>query len=132
MSSITIASITMVAITASTIGLLAFVCAKRQAAAIFLVSVVALWCGVSSALGYHSSATSLIPDRIPLWRHVLATFIGFAPLAVLPAAFTIAPVLGRVALRHIPLLATGGAVVALPMLFMTALASSCYIAFDCP
>ncbi len=117
---------------ALTIGALAHVCAKRRATWPFLMSVVSLWVVAGWVLGHDSSGSSLMPNRIPEWRHILASFIGISPLALLPAAFAIVSVYGAVERRHIPVLVTVGSVLAFPIVFMTTLASSCYIAFDCP
>ena len=125
-------SIVLIALAAIAIGALAFLGARRQSVALFLVPVVLLWVGISISLGYYSSVASLVPGRIPAWRHVVATFLGIAPLVVIPAALTIAPVLGRMEARRIPLLAITGAVMALPITFMSAIASTCYVALDCP
>jgi hypothetical protein len=132
MSDTVITSVAVVALSALAIGTLALLSARRRSVPAFLLSVGLLWGSVGVALGYYSSVSSLTPDRIPLWRHVASTFLGLAPLVLLPTALTIAPVAGRMGRRSIPLLAVVGVVVALPITFMTALASTCYIAFDCP
>lgn len=125
-------SIVLIALFAIAIGAIAFIGTIRRSVSIFLVLVVLLWGGISLSLGYYSSVTSLVPSRIPAWRHVAAIFLGIAPLILIPAALTIAPVLGRMEPRRIPLLAVTGAVMALPITFMSAIASTCYVAFDCP
>lgn len=93
--------------------------------------VVALWVAVALAFGFYSDYDSLIPGRIPIWRHILYTFVGLAPMAILPATLATVSVVGRAPMRHIPSLAIGGAIVGLPITFVTAVVSACYIAFYC-
>jgi hypothetical protein len=125
-------SIALVCISTLVIGTLAYVCATRRSVVIFVVSVVLAWAIAACAIGYYSQITSLTPDRIPGWRRYIDSLLSIAPLVLLPAAFAVAAVLGKVRMHRIPLLTFAGAALALPFTFMTALASSCYVALDCP
>jgi len=116
---------------ASAVSVLAYVCAKRRAAKLFLVLVAVFWGGAAWVLGHYSSVTSLTPNRISEWRHILGVLLATAPLVVVPAALTLAPVINGATVRRIMVLATAGAVVALPLAFFAGIASSCYIAHDC-
>ena len=116
---------------ASVIGSIAYVCAKRQLAAPFAGSVILAWAIAAWAIGYYTQVMSLMPERIPEWRRIVDSFLSIAPLVVVPAAFALAAVVGKVAVGRIPLLATAGAVLSLPLTFAAAVASSCYIALDC-
>ena len=116
---------------ASAVSVLAYVCAKRRAAKLFLVLVAVFWGGAAWVLGHYSSVTSLTPNRISEWRYIVGTLVAIAPLVVVPAAFTLVPVISGATVRRILLLAAAGAVVGVPLAFFAAIASSCYIAHDC-
>jgi hypothetical protein len=110
---------------------LAYFCAKRRAVKSFLVLVAVFWAGAAWVLGHYSSVMSLTPNRISEWRHIVASLLAMAPLVVVPAAFTLAPVVNGSTARRMVVLATAGAVLGLPLAFFTGIASSCYIAHDC-
>lgn len=122
----------MIALSALSIGLLAWLGAWRRSVSLFVITTAVLWIGVAVALSYGWNEKTLIPGRIPSWRYYLSSFLGLAPMVLIPSAFTIPAVLGRVSASRIPLLALIGAVIGLPITFMTVLASTCYIAHDCP
>lgn len=115
-----------------TISLIAFLGARRRSPILFAAFVVVAWAAIGSTLGYYSSLTELVPNRISVWRHIFTALILLAPLAVVPAAFTLPAVFGKVAMRHIPVLACVGATVALPVVFLALLPTACYVAHDCP
>jgi hypothetical protein len=127
-----LSSVVLVALSALSIGSIAYLCARRRSVALFLASVILLWGVVAWVLGHDSSITSQFPGRIPEWRHVAAALLGLAPQVLLPAVFTIGPVFSRANMWLIPFLATAGAVLALPLTFYASLAASCYVALDCP
>jgi len=116
---------------ASLISLLAFVSARRASPMFFLSSVALCWFAIAFALGYYSSVSALVPNRIPMWRDVLASLILTLPFALLPAAFTLPVVFGTVAMRRIAVLALAGAITALPLAFLAVIPTACYVAHDC-
>jgi hypothetical protein len=121
-----------VAIATIAVWLLAYLCARRRAALLFLICIAVL-CGVASwMLGRHFHTTSLNPGRIPEWRHVLASFYFVAPFAVIPAAMTIAAVLGKSDRRWIPELSFAGACVALLISTYVMWMPACIAVRDCP
>ena len=124
-------SIALVSASASVVGALAYVCAKRQSILLFAVSVILAWALVALAIGHFTQLTSTAPQRIPEWRRIVDAFISMAPLILLSASFAVGAVAGKVTTRRIPLLAFAGALLGLPLTFLVAVASSCYIAFEC-
>jgi hypothetical protein len=122
----------VVAISALVIGSLAYFFAKRRAVWLFLACVTALWCVIGWWIGHSSSISSFTPNRIPEWRYLADALLSAAPFAFLPALLTIGPVLGKAPMRRIPALAVAGSFLAVPCAILLGLASSCYIAFDCP
>ena len=124
-------AVVAVLVSASLISFLAFVSAKRRARVFFVGSVALCWVAFGFALGYHSSSSALVPDRIPLWRDVVASLILTLPFALVPAAFTLPVVFGTVTLRRIPVLAIAGAITALPFAFIALIPTACYVIRDC-
>jgi hypothetical protein len=124
----------LIAITASAsaIASLAFACARRRSLLLFVVSVVVLWLVVGGLFGHYSAVSSLVPNRIPEWRHILASLVVIAPFALVPAAFTLPSVFRGAPIRRIVVLASLGAIVALPLAIMAVVPSACYVAHDCP
>ena len=116
---------------AATIGASAHIGAKRHSLALFLALVLLAWCGAALVMDYFLIASNSYSDTISNWRQFLNTFASVAPLALVPAAFTLASVAGKVGIRKIPILAVVGSIVALPCTVVSALYSSCYIAQDC-
>jgi hypothetical protein len=124
-------SIALVSASASVVGALAYVCSKRQSILLFAVSVTLAWVLVALATGHFTQIASRAPQRIPEWRRIVDSFISMAPLVLFSASFAAVAVAGRVTARRIPLLAFSGALLGLPLAFLVAVASSCYIAFEC-
>ena len=116
---------------ASVVGATAYFCVKRHSVTLFVVLVIVFWAVAALAIGRYSQISSLTPQRILEWRHIVDSFISMSPLVLLPAAFAVAAVAGKVTARRIPLLAIAGAIVALPLTVVVAVASSCYIAHEC-
>jgi hypothetical protein len=121
-----------VAISSVAIGYLAYLCAKRRAAALFLVGVALALGLVSWILGHYFSSTSPMPGRIPEWRHALASFYLLVPFAVVPTALTLPAVLGATSMRRIPILAIVGACAALPISVFVMWVPACIAVRDCP
>jgi hypothetical protein len=124
-------SIALVSASALVVGALAYVCSKRRSILGFAVSVILAWVLVALATGHFTQIANTTPQRVPEWRRIVDSFISMAPLVLLPASFAVVAVAGKVTARRIPLLTFSGALLGLPLTFLVAVASSCYIAFEC-
>jgi hypothetical protein len=121
-----------VAISSALIGYLAYVCARRRAAALFVFGAALALALMSWILGHYFSSTSPMPGRIPEWRHALASFYLLMPFAVVPTALTLPAVLGAASMRRIPILAIVGACAALPISIFVMWVPACIAVRDCP
>ena len=132
MLSTIVTALVAMAVSATAIALLAFACGRRRCPLLFVVSVVVVWLIVGWLLGHSSSVSSLVPGRLPEWRHILASLIVIAPFALVPAAFTLPSVFRQATFRRVIVLASLGSLVALPLVILAVVPTACYVAHDCP
>ena len=121
----------VVGVSAATVGIFAYVCAKRRSIKLFVGLIAAILVGAACLLVYSSSDASFTPGRVSIWRHIASSLVLLAPLAIIPTAFTMRAAFSGANLQRVLLLATAGAVLALPVAIYVGVLSSCYFSHDC-
>ena len=108
----------VIAIPAAVISLLAIACVNRRATRLFVYSVLLVTCVAAMAVAIAVRWLYPDSDRPSIWHDVLGAFLSWAPLFLLPSAFVWACVKGSISRGWIPILATLGVVVSLPIGFI--------------
>ena len=107
----------VIVIPAAIISLLAIACVNRRATRLFIYSVLLVTCVAAIAVAVVVRWLYPDSDRPSIWHDVLGAFLSWAPLFLLPGAFVWACVKGSISRGWIPILATLGVVVSLPIGF---------------
>jgi hypothetical protein len=104
-----------IAVPSAAISVLAFACASRRATRRFAYSVLLLAGVAAISVPFAIQWWNPYSEGLSTWRDVLGSFLSWAPIFLLPAAFVWECVNGSVSSRWIPALATLGVVLAMPI-----------------
>ena len=110
----------VIGIPAVLISLLAMVSVNRRAPRFFIYSVLVTTCVAAIAVAVAMRGLSY-SGRPSVWHNLLGAFLSWAPLFLLPSAFVWICVTGSLSKRWIPILATLGVVLSLPVGFILGL-----------
>ena len=108
----------VIAIPAAVISLLAIACVNRRATRLFIYLVLLVTCVAAIAVAVAMRRLYPDSDRPSIWHDITGAFLSWAPLFLLPGAFVWACVKGSIGRGWIPLLATLGVVLSLPIGFI--------------